>query len=196
MRQPAQPRQTILVIDDELNNLRLMLDYLETQAFQVLISQDGASGLNRARYAQPDLILLDVILPDMDGFALCQQLKADPATQAIPIIFLTILERPADKVKAFQSGGVDYVTKPVQWEELLARVNTHLRIADLVRQLQEANAHLERQVALRTAEWEIANRLLTRKVLEQEALLAQLADQPLPDLLLPPLNDYQGHPPG
>ena len=176
MLQTAQPRQTILVIDDELNNLRLMLDYLETQAFQVLISQDGASGLNRARYAQPDLILLDVILPDMDGFALCQQLKADPATQAIPIIFLTVLERPADKVKAFQSGGVDYVTKPVQWEELLARVNTHLCITDLVRQLQEANANLERQVALRTAEWEMANRLLTRKVLDQEQLLAQLAD--------------------
>ena len=175
-------RQTILVIDDELNNLRLMLDYLENQSFQVLVSQDGESGLSRARYAQPDLILLDVILPDMSGFELCQQLKADAATQAIPVIFLTVLEQPEDKVKAFHSGGVDYVTKPVQWAELLARVKTHLQITELVRQLQEANSNLERQVALRTAEWELANRLLTRKVLEQEQLLAQLADQrPMPN---------------
>ncbi len=188
---PTRPRQTILVIDDELDNLRLMMDYLEAQNFQVLVSQDGESGLHRARYAQPDLILLDVILPDMHGFTLCQQLKADPATQGIPVIFLTVLAQPADKVKAFQSGGVDYVIKPVQWEELLARVNVHLRIAELVRQLQAANASLERQVLLRTAEWETANRLLTRKVLEQEHLLNQMASQVSPpDLLLPPCPDH------
>jgi DNA-binding response OmpR family regulator len=167
MTQTDNQPQTILVIDDEPHNLRLMLEYLEIHHFRVLVSQDGASGLQRARYAQPDLILLDVILPDMDGFELCQQLKADPAIQAIPVIFMTVLTLPEDKVKAFTMGGVDYVTKPVQWEEVLARVTTHLQIRELTRRLQAAHATLEKAVAERTAALERTNQLLQQQIIDQ-----------------------------
>lgn len=143
MTKPLEKKQTILVIDDEPHNLRLMLEYLEEHNFRVLVSQDGESGLQRARYAKPDLILLDVILPDIDGYELCRQLKADPETHAIPVIFLTVLMLPEDKVKAFALGGVDYVNKPVQWEEVLARVTSHMRIAALIQQLDEANTTIE-----------------------------------------------------
>jgi DNA-binding response OmpR family regulator len=123
---------TILIIDDDLVNLKMLVDHLETQGFRILVSQDGESGLRRAKYAQPDLILLDVILPDIDGFELCQQLKADETTKGIPVLFMTVLTLPEDKVKAFAVGGVDYITKPVQWEEVLARVTTHLQIRELI----------------------------------------------------------------
>ncbi|MEZ4657251.1 MAG: response regulator [Caldilineaceae bacterium] len=137
-----RPEKTILIIDDEPHNLRMMVEFLEGQGFRVLISQDGASGLQRAAYAQPDLILLDAILPDVDGFTLCQQLKANAETKEIPILFLTILTVPADRLKAIEVGAADYITKPVQWEDVLLRVNTQLHIRDLTRRLAHAEAQL------------------------------------------------------
>jgi PleD family two-component response regulator len=100
-----------------------------------------------AQAAPPDLILLDIMMPDMDGYEACERIKADERTRDIPVLFISALDEMEDKVKAFTAGGVDYITKPFQAEEVLARVQTHLALRDLNRQLQVANAQLERHVA-------------------------------------------------
>ncbi|MCY7286167.1 MAG: response regulator, partial [Cyanobacteria bacterium CAN_BIN43] len=148
---------TILVVDDNPTNLSVIVEYLESENFTILIAQDGESGLKRARYAHPDLILLDVLMPGMNGFETCCQLKQDKATSAIPVIFMTALSSTEDKVKGFETGAVDYVTKPVQREELLARIKIHLKLQELSRTLEgknkllaEVNQSLEQQVRERT----------------------------------------------
>jgi signal transduction histidine kinase len=122
---------TILIIDDNPTNLGVIVDYLEEAGFDILIARDGETGLKRAQMAKPKLILLDVMMPDIDGFETCRRLKADEKTQDIPIIFMTALDNVEDKVKGFKMGGIDYLTKPIQHEEVFARINTHLRIRDL-----------------------------------------------------------------
>ncbi|MBW4663660.1 MAG: diguanylate cyclase [Chroococcus sp. CMT-3BRIN-NPC107] len=136
---------TVLIIDDNPVNLRLAVDYLEASGFVVLVAQDGESGLQRASYANPHMILLDVILPGIDGFETCRLLKGDPQTKNIPVIFMTALADTEDKVKGFETGAVDYVTKPIQQEELLARITTHLRVQALTYQLQKQNELLQQQ---------------------------------------------------
>jgi len=135
----------ILVIDDNPTNLGVIVDYLEAKDFTVLVAQDGESGLKRARYAHPDLILLDVLMPGMDGFETCLHLKQDASTREIPVIFMTALSNTEDKVKGFVSGAVDYVTKPVQQEELLVRIKAHLKLQELSRALEEKNKLLAEQ---------------------------------------------------
>jgi signal transduction histidine kinase len=130
---------TILVIDDNPTNLGVIVDYLEAKNFTVLVAQDGESGLKRANYAHPDLILLDVLMPGMDGFETCLYLKQNAATYEIPVIFMTALSNTEDKVKGFAVGAVDYVTKPVQQEELLARIQVHLKLQELSKTLEEKN---------------------------------------------------------
>ncbi|MBC7858759.1 MAG: response regulator [Burkholderiaceae bacterium] len=115
---------TILIVDDTPANLGVLVDYLEDYGFQVVVAQDGAEGLQRAQYILPDLILLDVMMPCMDGFETCRRLKALDAAQAIPVMFMTALTETRDKLAAFAAGGVDYVTKPFQIEEVLARIHT------------------------------------------------------------------------
>ena len=110
----------------------------------MLIAEDGESALERARYARPDLILLDVLMPELDGFATCERLKAAPDTRDIPVIFMTALADTVDKVRGFDAGAVDYVTKPFQPTELLARVRTHLTIQRLQTKLQEGEERLSR----------------------------------------------------
>jgi signal transduction histidine kinase len=122
---------TILIIDDNPTNLGVIVDYLEEAGFDILVARDGETGLKRAQMVKPNLILLDVMMPDIDGFETCRRLKADDKTVDIPIIFMTALDNVEDKVKGFEVGGIDYVTKPIQHEEVLARINTHLRIRDL-----------------------------------------------------------------
>src|SRR5688572_13888322 len=117
---------TVLIIDDEPANLGVVTEYLECRHCKVLSARTGESGLERAQYARPDLILLDVRLPGLDGFEVCRRLKANVITRDIPVIFMTILTSTEDKVRGFQVGGVDYITKPIQQDELLARVMTHL----------------------------------------------------------------------
>lgn len=133
----------ILIVDDTPANLGVIVDYLEHYGFGIMIARSGESALQKARYAPPDLILLDVLMPDMDGFETCQRLKADVSTQDIPVIFMTSLTSPEDKVKGFEVGAVDYVTKPLHQEEVLARIMTHLRLRDLTQSLQEKNRQLE-----------------------------------------------------
>ena len=141
---------SILAVDDTPANLGLLFDLLDSAGFEVLVSRNGTSALKRARSAQPDIILLDIIMPDMDGFETCRRLKADRETQNIPVIFMTALSDTVDKVKGFSLGAVDYITKPIEPEEVLARVHTHLTLQRLQNELKTKNAMLaDREVHLR-----------------------------------------------
>ena len=133
----------ILIVDDTPVNLKVIVDYLESYGFGIRIARSGESALQRAQYNQPDIILLDVLMPGIDGFETCQRLKADEITRDIPVIFMTSLTGTEDKVKGFEVGAVDYVTKPLHQEEVLARITTHLRLRDLTLSLQEKNKQLE-----------------------------------------------------
>ncbi|MEM7112205.1 MAG: hybrid sensor histidine kinase/response regulator [Chloroflexota bacterium] len=135
---PTQP--TILVVDDTPTNVRVLLDYLREQNFKVLVATSGNRALQQLERVQPDLILLDVVMPGIDGFETCRQLKANPLTKEIPVIFMTALSDTVDKVKGFEVGAVDYVTKPFQQEEVLARIEAHLTIQQQKNELRELNA--------------------------------------------------------
>lgn len=134
---------TILVVDDTPENVRLLLGILAEHGYKVRPATDGAFALQSVWTTPPDLILLDVKMPGMDGYEVCRQLKADERSREIPIIFLSALGNVEDKVKGFTVGGVDYITKPFQAEEVLARVSTHLAL----RHLQQ---HLQQEVVRRT----------------------------------------------
>ena len=133
----------VLVIDDESSMIQVLSDFLETQGVEIMMAKNGPDGISRAQKGQPDLILLDIRMPGMDGYEVCHQLKSDESTREIPIIFMTGLDNLNDKLKAFAVGGVDYITKPVQESELLARATIHLQISNLQKELEEKNARLE-----------------------------------------------------
>jgi sigma-B regulation protein RsbU (phosphoserine phosphatase) len=137
------PTADILIVDDKPANLRLLSQMLVENGYQVRPAPDGSVALAAARAQPPDLILLDIRMPDMDGYQVCKHLKADASTRDIPIIFISALTETQDKVKAFAVGGVDYVTKPLQFQEVLARVKTHLALRRLQTELQHANTRLE-----------------------------------------------------
>ncbi len=139
---PQVPMPTILIVDDSLSYLGALLDRLERHGFLVVLAQTAAEGLMRAEFAEPDLILLDVVMPGIDGFEACRRLKAGKATKDIPVIFMTGLTDPKQKVTGFDAGGVDYITKPFQIEEVLARINTHLALRKANRELQDMIATL------------------------------------------------------
>ncbi len=159
---------TILVVDDNPANLSVVTDYLAGHGFQIMVAREGEAGLSLAQQDRPDLILLDVRLPGIDGFETCRRLKADERTREIPVIFMTIMTRVEDKVKGFEVGGVDYITKPFQREEVLARVTTHLTLSQLRQELQAVNAGLEQQVAARTTELRAANAQLEIELAERK----------------------------
>ena len=121
-------KTTILVVDDHPDDLRILLDHLRNAGLRTLIARNGEGALRQAARVRPDLILLDVIMPGIDGFETCRQLKQDKTTQNIPVIFLTGLTESVDKMKGLQAGGVDYVAKPFNNLELLTRVKTHLEL--------------------------------------------------------------------
>ncbi|MGB3201078.1 MAG: ATP-binding protein [Nodosilinea sp.] len=146
MSQEQAQTETILVVDDTPTNLEVLFDFLSRAGFKVLFAEDGESALDKAHYAVPSLILLDILMPGIDGFETCRRLKASPDTAAIPVIFLTALTDTPDKIKGFGLGAVDFITKPLQYEEVLARVNTHLRLQALTRQLQDQNRRLEHEI--------------------------------------------------
>ena len=139
----------ILVVDDDPGNLGVMSALLKDSGFRVIVARDGKSALEKAHYGKPDLILLDLLMPKMDGFQVCARLKSDEPLKDIPVIFMTALMDMADKVKGFQSGGVDYITKPFQPEEVLARVRTHLSLHEMQKQLEARNTVLQREVEAR-----------------------------------------------
>lgn len=156
----------ILVVDDHPTNARLLFDMLEASGFRVFLAQSGESALEKLEVITPDLILLDVMMPGIDGFETCRRIKHSKVTQDIPIIFMTALSETTDKVRGFALGAVDYLTKPLQQEEVLARVNVHLRLQKLNRELYSLNQNLEQQVTQRTAELSAAFEQLQRSQLQ------------------------------
>lgn len=141
---PAGTPPTILVVDDSPSFLINLLDHLASRGFLVLIARHAEEGLLRAEFGLPDLILMDVVLPGMDGFEACRRLKASEATRDIPVIFMTSLTVARQKVLGFEAGGVDYITKPIQIEEVLARIQTHLALRKANRELQQMFGQLNR----------------------------------------------------
>ena len=146
MKSEIQPNGTILIVDDNSANLGVLSDALSQAGFEVRVAKSGKMALERVKYALPDLILLDVMMPEMDGFETCRRLQANPETTQIPVIFMTALSDTANKVEGFQLGAVDYITKPFQQEEVLARVKLHLKLHVLAEKLEEKNMLLEQKV--------------------------------------------------
>ena len=142
----SPPLSDILIVDDTPANLRLLSQMLTERGYKVRAVLSGPQALMAAQAAPPDLILLDIRMPEMDGYEVCQRLKTGEQTRDIPVLFISALSETEDKIKAFTAGGVDYITKPFQFEEVLARVQTHLALRNLHRQLQAANAELARQI--------------------------------------------------
>lgn len=143
---------SILIVDDTSANLRLLTGLLEEHGFHARPVPNGPLALKAVETDPPDLILLDINMPGMSGYEVCETLKANRPTRAIPIIFISALSETLDKVKAFGLGGVDYVTKPFQFEEVLARVRTHLELRRLQAELEEHNTNLQGLVRLQVAE--------------------------------------------
>ncbi len=159
-------KTSILVIDDSVTNLQLLSEILTRSGYIVRSATNGHLALSSAQMAPPDLILLDIMMPEMDGYQVCEQLKADARTRDTPVIFLSALDEALNKVKAFDVGGVDYVTKPFQAREIVARVETHLDLRRLQVRLEEANTKLEEQnVKLQTRNAELQRALDTIKTL-------------------------------
>jgi len=138
---------SILIVDDNPENLRLLSGILKEQGYEVRLLRNGNMVLPSVLYAPPDLILLDIMMPETDGYEVCRQLKADEKTCKIPVIFISALNDVGDKVKAFSAGGLDYISKPFQSEEVLARVKTHLTISRLQQQLTAQNERLQSEIA-------------------------------------------------
>ncbi len=136
---------TLLIVDDVPTNLGLLVSYLRGFGFNICVAENGEYALEQIAYAKPDLILLDIMMPDMDGYETCTHLKANEKTREIPVIFMTALSETVDKVKGFKMGAVDYITKPVQREELLARVSTHLTLRNQQKTLEKQKRELEQQ---------------------------------------------------
>ena len=135
---------TVLVVDDTRTNLQVLFDLLSQQGYRVATAKNGEAALERLEFHLPQLILLDVMMPGIDGFETCKQMKANPKTSNIPVIFMTALSDSVDKVKGLSLGAVDYITKPIQHEEVLARIQIHLQLRNV--------KNLESMVAKRTAE--------------------------------------------
>jgi PleD family two-component response regulator len=139
---PTTDRGNILVVDDTPANLRLLAGILNGQGYKVRPVPSGELALSAAKGMPPDLILLDIMMPEMNGYEVCEKIKADERTRNIPVIFISAINDVLDKVKAFAVGGVDYITKPFQMEEVLVRVETHLAMCQLQKKLQQKNDEL------------------------------------------------------
>jgi sigma-B regulation protein RsbU (phosphoserine phosphatase) len=140
--------ESILLVDDQPANLQLLSHTLERLGSKLLFAKNGESALAIAQKVRPDLILLDIMMPGIDGFEVCRRLKANPDTQKIPVIFLSALDETGDKVRGLQLGAVDYVAKPFQPEEVIARVNTHLTIHRLSNEVQQQRDELEHELQI------------------------------------------------
>ncbi len=150
----CESRQTVLVVDDAELCLAMLSDIVVDGGFLAQSAKTGRQALSKARRAAPDLILLDIKMPDMDGYAVCRRLKSDERTRDIPVIFISALDKTADRVRCFEAGGVDFISKPFQAEEVLARMRTHLSLRRIQTRLEKQNAQLEQEVAERKkAKW-------------------------------------------
>jgi two-component system, sensor histidine kinase and response regulator len=142
-------KATILVVDDTPSNLAILSRFLEQEGFEVRLAAEGTTALAMIKKHIPDLVLLDIMMPGLNGFEVCQQLKHDPATRALPIIFMTSLSSTADKIKGLSLGAQDYITKPFQQMEVLARIRIHLELYTLQKKLCQHNQELEDEINVR-----------------------------------------------
>lgn len=152
----------ILIVDDVARNIQILGNILSSHGFQIAYAQSGQQALNIAKKQTFDLILLDIMMPEMDGYEVCESLKSDKKTSEVPVIFLTAKADMDSIVKGFETGGQDYITKPFNSAELLARVNTHILLREQKKQLKEMNSQLEKKVEERTYQLRKANVLLEK----------------------------------
>lgn len=192
-----EAKSTILIVDDTPANLHLLNDLLTGHGYKTRPMPNGERALSSIEKSIPDLILLDIMMPAMDGYEVCRRLKADESTKNIPIIFISALDEVFDKVKAFELGGADYITKPFQSEEVLARVATHLEIRRLILELESKNVELER-LAIMDPLTNIYNRRFFFETAEKEFERTKRYTNPLALILFDidhfkQVNDTHGH---
>ncbi len=180
VNQPHRKQNVILIVDDIPDNLLVLFSYLEEKGFKVLLAEDGNTALQIAQSQTPDLILLDVLMPDIDGFETCRRLKAKPLTREIPVIFLTALSETVNKVQGFKLGGVDYITKPSEQEEVLVRIQTHLNLRKMRQTLAIKNQELQQRLNFEALVRRITDKL--RDSLEEQKIL-ETATQELAEVL-------------
>lgn len=167
---PNIKSEVILIVDDAPDNLLILFSYLEEQGYRILLAEDGETAIQIAKTKEPDLILLDVLMPEIDGFETCRRLKAELLTREIPVIFLTALSETVNKVQGFRLGGVDYINKPSAQEEVLVRIQTHLNLRKmrqtLDRQNQEQQQALEFEALLRRVTDKLRDSLDEKQILQ------------------------------
>ncbi|WP_144054254.1 response regulator [Pleurocapsa sp. PCC 7319] len=177
---PKIKSEVILIVDDTPDNLLVLFSYLEDKGYKILLAEDAESALQIAQTQAPDLILLDVLMPEIDGFETCRRLKAKPTTREIPVIFLTALSETVNKVQGFKLGGVDYITKPSEQEEVLARIQTHLNLRKMRHTLATQNQELQQALNFEALVRRITDKL--RDSLEEKQIL-ETATQELAEIL-------------
>lgn len=175
MENEFQP--SVLIVDDTMENLQVLAEMLRDKHYKVAIAKDGMKALNFVSKRKPDLILLDIMMPEMDGFEVCRRLKSDPEAKEIPVIFISALADTADKLKGFEVGGIDYITKPFKREEVFARVKTHLDLKLSLEALQKANESLEIANGTKDKLFSIISHDLRNPVFATSSMLDILVDE-------------------
>ena len=171
--QKSDPPEIIFIVDDNTANLSVLSQFLDEVGFSVRVAKDGNSALRKIAYEQPSLILLDIMMPGMDGFETCQHLKASAKTKEIPIIFMTALSDTVDKVKGLSMGAVDYITKPFQQDEVLARIRLQLKLRALSREIEQQNISLQKEVEQRRAAEAALQDTIQKLKTTQQQMIAQ-----------------------
>jgi PAS domain S-box-containing protein len=167
-RRDTSPKGKILIVDDTPTILHVLYEILTEKTYQVHAVNSGSHAIQAVQTNPPDLILLDIMMPEMNGYQVCEHLKADEQTRDIPIIFISAMDEVGEKIKAFSTGGVDYVTKPFRVEEVLARVETHITLRAMQKQLQKREQKLQAAVEHRTAELVAVNKQLEQEISERK----------------------------